>query len=112
MRSPSLFWRRCSLRQRCICGREARERLAGKTYVGGNSVNAVLLGQAIPFATPGKDDVWGGYGGLGIEFRHANVAVLASGEYLALNDDSSWSAARAACASRSEARAAEPNLYT
>ena len=34
----------------------------------------------------GKDDVWGGYGGL--EFRHANVAVFGAAEYLALNDDS------------------------
>ena len=49
----------------------------------------MLLGQAIPFATPGKDDVWGGYGGFGMEFRHANVSVFLSGEYLALNDDSS-----------------------
>jgi autotransporter-like protein len=61
----------------------------GVQRVGGNTVNAVLLGQAIPFATPGKDDVWGGYGGFGMEFRHANVAVFLSGEYLALNDDSS-----------------------
>ncbi|MBX9827530.1 MAG: autotransporter domain-containing protein [Xanthobacteraceae bacterium] len=61
----------------------------GIQRVGGNSVNAVLLGQAIPFAMPGKDDVWGGYGGLGMEFRHHNVAVFGAAEYLALNDDSS-----------------------
>jgi hypothetical protein len=61
----------------------------GVQRVGGNTVNAVLLGQAIPFATPGKDDVWGGFGGLGMEFRHANVAVFGAAEYLALNDDSS-----------------------
>jgi outer membrane autotransporter protein len=61
----------------------------GTQRVGGNNVNAVLLGQAIPFATPGKDDVWGGFGGLGMEFRHHNVAVFGSAEYLALNDDSS-----------------------
>jgi hypothetical protein len=61
----------------------------GVQRVGGNTVNAVLLGQEIPFATPGKDDVWGGYGGLGMEFRHAQVAVFGSAEYLALNDDSS-----------------------
>jgi hypothetical protein len=61
----------------------------GVQRVGGNTVNAVLLGQAIPFATPGKDDVWGGFGGLGMEFRHANVAMFGAAEYLALNDDSS-----------------------
>ncbi len=32
---------------------------------------------------PGKGDVWGGYGGLGMEFRHANVAVFGSAEDLA-----------------------------
>jgi hypothetical protein len=61
----------------------------GVQRVGGNTVNAVLLGQAIPFATPGTEDVWGGFGGLGMEFRNANVAVFASGEYLALSDQSS-----------------------
>jgi outer membrane autotransporter protein len=61
----------------------------GVQRVGGNTVNAVLLGQAIPFATPGTNDVWGGFGGLGMEFRNANVAVFASGEYLALSDQSS-----------------------
>ena len=60
----------------------------GVQRVGGNNVNAVLLGQAIPFATPGKADVWGGYGGLGIEFRNASVAAFGSAEYLALKDNS------------------------
>jgi uncharacterized protein with beta-barrel porin domain len=67
----------------------------GTQRVGSNTVDAVLLGQEIPFATPGKDDVWGGYGGLGMEFRHANVAVYLSGEYLALNDNSSVVSGRA-----------------
>jgi len=61
----------------------------GVQRVGSNTVNAALLGQAIPFATPGKDDVWGGFGGLGMEFRYANVAVFGSAEYLALSDNSS-----------------------
>jgi hypothetical protein len=60
----------------------------GVQRVGGDSINAALLGQAIPFATPGKADVWGGYGGLGMEFRNDRVTVFASGEYLALSDDS------------------------
>jgi outer membrane autotransporter protein len=61
----------------------------GTQRVGGNNVDALLLGQEVPFATPGKDDVWGGYGGLGMEFRHASVAVFGAAEYLALNDNSS-----------------------
>jgi outer membrane autotransporter protein len=61
----------------------------GVQRVGSNSVNAALLGQAIPFATPGKDDVWGGYGGLGMEFRSGHVAAFVAGEYLALSDSSS-----------------------
>ena len=67
----------------------------GSQRVGSNTVDAVLLGQEIPFATPGKDDVWGGYGGLGMEFRHHNVAVFGSAEYLALNDNSSVVSGRA-----------------
>ena len=31
----------------------------------GNTINATLLGQTIPFATPGAANVWGGFGGLG-----------------------------------------------
>ena len=53
------------------------------------TVDAVLLGQSIPFATPGKDHVWGGFAGVGGEYRNANVAVFVSGEYLALSDSSS-----------------------
>ncbi len=56
--------------------------------VGSNAVNAALLGQSIPFAAPGKDDVWGGFGGLGMEFRSANVAVFGAGEYLWLSNSS------------------------
>jgi hypothetical protein len=67
----------------------------GTQRVGSNTVDAVLLGQEIPFATPGKYDVWGGYGGLGMEFRHANVAVFGAAEYLALNDNSSVVSGRA-----------------
>ncbi|WP_157100454.1 hypothetical protein [Rhodoplanes sp. Z2-YC6860] len=54
--------------------------------VGSNTVNAALLGQMIPFAVPGKDDTFGGFGRLGMEFRNANVAVFASGECLWLSD--------------------------
>jgi hypothetical protein len=57
--------------------------------VGGNSVDAVLLGQAIPFAVPGDDSVWGGFAGLGLEWRTGRVTLFASTEYLALSDSSS-----------------------
>jgi hypothetical protein len=56
--------------------------------VGSNTVNAALLGQSIPFAVPGKDDTWGGFGGAGMEWRTGNVALFASGEYLWLSDSS------------------------
>jgi hypothetical protein len=57
--------------------------------VGGDTVDAVLLGQAIPFATPGDDSVWGGFGGLGLEWSTGRVTLFASTEYLALSDSSS-----------------------
>jgi hypothetical protein len=60
----------------------------GVQRVGSNTVPAVLLGQAIPFATPGDDNVWGGFGGAGIEVRTGNVAMFISGEYLVFSDSS------------------------
>lgn len=72
----------------------------GTQRLGNSTVNAVLLGQAIPFATPGKADVWGGFGGLGMEWRTRNVTIYSAAEYLALSDNSSvvewprWSASR------------------
>jgi hypothetical protein len=57
--------------------------------VGDATVDATLLGQAIPFATPGDDSVWGGFGGLGLEWRTGRVTLFASTEYLALSDSSS-----------------------
>jgi hypothetical protein len=60
----------------------------GVQRVGSNTVGAVLLGQAIPFATPGDNDVWGGFGGAGIELRTGNVAMFVSAEYLAFSDSS------------------------
>jgi outer membrane autotransporter protein len=57
--------------------------------VGGNTIDAVLLGQAIPFATPGNDSVWGGFGGASLEWRTGRVTLFASAEYLTLSDSSS-----------------------
>jgi outer membrane autotransporter protein len=41
----------------------------GVQRLGDTMIGASLLGQAIPFATPGKSDVWGGYAGGGMEWR-------------------------------------------
>lgn len=67
----------------------------GTQRLGGNTVNAALLGQAIPFATPGKSDVWGGFGGAGLEWRSRNVTMFSAGEYLALSDNSTVIGGRA-----------------
>lgn len=69
--------------------------MLGVQRIGDNVVDAVLLGQAIPFATPGKRDIWGGFGGAGLEFRNANVAVFVAGEYLSLSNSSSVASGKA-----------------
>jgi outer membrane autotransporter protein len=63
--------------------------------VGDTTVDAALLGQAIPFAAPGKDNVWGGYGGVGLAWRAERVTVFGAAEYTALSDDSSIVSGRA-----------------
>ncbi len=60
----------------------------GNQRVGAGTIDATLLGQAIPFATPGKDNVWGGFGGGGLEWRSGRVTLFATAEYLALSDSS------------------------
>ena len=55
----------------------------GVQRVGGNAVNATLLALPIAFNAPGSNSVWGGFGGLGIEWQMRNVSVFAAGEYLA-----------------------------
>ncbi|MBR0718686.1 autotransporter outer membrane beta-barrel domain-containing protein [Bradyrhizobium liaoningense] len=67
----------------------------GTQRLGGATVNAALLGQAIPFATPGAVDVWGGFGGLGLEWRTRNVTLFSTAEYLALSDNSTVVSGRA-----------------
>ncbi|MCP3467197.1 autotransporter domain-containing protein [Bradyrhizobium sp. CCGUVB23] len=67
----------------------------GTQRVGSSTVNAALLGQAIPFATPGQANVWGGFGGLGLEWRSRNVTLYAAAEYLALSDNSNVVSGRA-----------------
>ena len=67
----------------------------GTQRLSGNTINAALLGQAIPFATPGQAEIWGGYGGLGFEWRTRNVTLFSAAEYLALNDNSNLVSGRA-----------------
>jgi hypothetical protein len=67
----------------------------GTQRVGNSIVNAALLGQAIPFATPGQANVWGGFGGLGLDWRSRNVTFFAAAEYLALSDSSNVVSGRA-----------------
>jgi hypothetical protein len=67
----------------------------GTQRLGSPTINAALLGQAIPFATPGKTDAWGGFGGLGLEWRRRNVSFFSAGEYLALSDKSNVISGRA-----------------
>jgi hypothetical protein len=63
--------------------------------LGNPTINAALLGQALPFATPGAGEVWGGFGGLGLERRSRNVTFFAAAEYLALSDNSNVMSGRA-----------------
>lgn len=63
--------------------------------IGDTTVDAALLGQPIPFATPGKDSVWGGYGGAGLAWRAERVTVFGAAGYIALSDDSSIVSGRA-----------------
>ena len=67
----------------------------GTQRVGSNTVNAALLGQAIPFATPGQSNVYGGFGGLGLEWQTRNVTLFSAAEYLALSDRSNLVSGRA-----------------
>lgn len=61
----------------------------GQQRAGDSTVAAALLGQAIPFALPGKDTVWGGYGGAGLAWHSGQVSLFVSGQYLGLSDSSS-----------------------
>jgi len=67
----------------------------GTQRLGTPTISAALLGQAIPFATPGKADVWGGLGGLGLEWQSRNVTFFSAAEYLALSDNSNVVSGRA-----------------
>lgn len=60
----------------------------GVQRLGDFTVSSLLLGLPLPFATPGKDDVWGGFGGGGLEVYAGSVGLFASAEWLLLTDSS------------------------
>jgi uncharacterized protein with beta-barrel porin domain len=61
----------------------------GLQRVGDGGVNAILLGQALAFATPGASSVGGVYAGAGFEWRTAqHIGFFAAGEYTAMSDSS------------------------
>jgi hypothetical protein len=67
----------------------------GTQRAGDGAINAAALGQVFPFAASGRADVWGGFGGLGVEWRKRNVTLFSTGEYLALSDSSTVVSGRA-----------------
>ena len=66
----------------------------GVQRVGDNTIGAALLGQAIPFATPGKDNVWAGFGGAEAELRTGSIALYLAGEYYHFNDSANVASTR------------------
>jgi outer membrane autotransporter protein len=61
----------------------------GVQRMGNTTINATLLGQEIPFATPGNSNVLGGFGGFGIEWHGGHVILFGSVEYADFSDSSS-----------------------
>jgi Autotransporter beta-domain len=62
----------------------------GQQRTGGDNVNAILLGQALAFATPGKSSITGGYVGGSVDWRMRNgFAVFGATEYTKYSDSSS-----------------------
>ncbi len=57
--------------------------------VGAATVNAVLLGQSLAFATPGNNNVLGFYAGGGFDWHHASgLKVFAAAQFSAMSDQS------------------------
>ncbi len=55
---------------------------------GGSNVNIALVGQNFIAAVPGKDDLFGLYGGAGFDWQTGRIALFGSGEVVSRNDDS------------------------
>lgn len=61
----------------------------GQQRAGAGNINAILLGQALAFASPGKSSVTGGHGAASLDWRvRSNVAMFAAAEYTAMTDSS------------------------
>jgi hypothetical protein len=67
----------------------------GTQRAGDSRINAALLGQPIPFASPGPANVWGGFGGMGLEWQTRNVTLFSAGEYFGFSDNSTLVSGRA-----------------
>jgi outer membrane autotransporter protein len=67
----------------------------GIERVGDTTINTVLLGQGLPFVTPGKNSVGGAFAGLGIEWRtRSGVSLFGAAEYTAMSDQANLVTAR------------------
>ena len=61
----------------------------GQQRTGSGTVNAILLGQSLAFATPGKSSIGGGYAGVSLDWRmRSGVSLFAAAEYTAMTDSS------------------------
>ena len=59
----------------------------GIERLGDTTINTVLLGQGLPLVTPGKNNVVGLFGGLGMEWRtRSGVSFFGAAEYTAMSD--------------------------
>ena len=65
----------------------------GSQRLGGSTISATLLSQAIPFATPGANNVWGGYAGAGLALHAGRATFSLSGEFTHYSDNSNVLAA-------------------
>lgn len=62
--------------------------VVGVQRVGGTTVDATLLGQPIPFAAPGEDNVIGGFTGAGIEWHFGGTTLFGNAEFAHYSDSS------------------------
>lgn len=61
----------------------------GLQRVGDRTVDAILIGQPLSFATPGRDTTFGGYAGLAFDYRMSAKARLFAGLEATVMDDRS-----------------------